>query len=78
MKSTDNITRIESTIDVLSQIQSQQIIAIRQLNALSKSLLASNPEFAAQLRDLKKAQKVANDKLNELIDTVYRTRRNET
>jgi hypothetical protein len=77
MEPTESVTGIESTIDTLSQIQSQQIIAIGLLEKLTKNLLASHPELAAQLRDLTKAQKRTNEKLNMLIDSVYRARRKE-
>jgi hypothetical protein len=77
MKSTDSIAGIEATIDILSQIQVQQIIAIGHLMELSKTALASQAQFAAQFRDLKKTQKRANEKLNVLIDSIYRARRNE-
>ena len=68
----ERLSRIEKTIDELTEIQSQQATAIRDLTTLSGTILGSQKKFIAQLQKLQEAQKQTEEKLNALIDTVDR------
>jgi chromosome segregation ATPase len=68
----ERFSRIEKTIDELTEIQSQQANAIRDLTTLSGTILGSQKRFTTQLNKLQEAQKHTEGKLNALIDTVDR------
>jgi len=68
----ERFSRIEKTIDELTEIQSQQATAIRDLTTLTGTILGSQKKFTTQLHKLKEAQKHTEEKLNALIDTVDR------
>ena len=68
----ERFSRIEKTIDELTEIQSQQATAIRDLTTLSGTILGSQKKFTAQLQRLQEAQKHTEGKLNALIETVDR------
>ena len=68
----ERFSRIEKTIDELTEIQSQQANAIRDLTTLSGTILGSQKKFTTQLHKLQEAQKHTEERLNALIDTVDR------
>jgi hypothetical protein len=83
MTTEERFTRIENTIQSLTEIQARHDAGIRDLIVVSRTILESQKETTVQIQalasevgQLREAQQATDEKLHILIETVDRIIRN--
>jgi hypothetical protein len=72
------LARMEKTIEEMAEVQSRQVIAIRDLVVLTATILDAQKQVRGQMYELQDTQKQTDERINALIDTVDRVIRGET
>ena len=72
MTAEERLIHIEKAVDDLSEINTQQVTAIRHLMTLSTVILDVQKNLISQLKELQDVQKHTDERLDALIVTVER------